>query len=105
MSDLTAEEQNNVRTAIRFLRLRVGTWAPLAKVLHVQEDTIWRVVTGRRPVSASVAMRVARFMGASHDSLLAGTHLPVGTCRFCGHPPAEEEESAGARTGGVAAKG
>ena len=34
MSDLTAKEQKAVRTALRFLRLRVGAWGPLAKALR-----------------------------------------------------------------------
>ena len=32
-ADLTAEEAQHVRAALRFLRTRCGTWATLAKVL------------------------------------------------------------------------
>lgn len=35
MSDLTSQEQVNVRTALRFLRARRGGWVPVAKVLRL----------------------------------------------------------------------
>ena len=46
MSDLTAKEQKAVRTALKVLRLRVGTWAPLAKALRYEWDSIQKVATG-----------------------------------------------------------
>lgn len=36
MNALTTKEQKAVRTALRFLRLRVGAWGPLAKALVSQ---------------------------------------------------------------------
>lgn len=48
MSDLTAKEQKAVRTALRFLRLRVGAWGPLAKALRYEWDSIQKVATGKR---------------------------------------------------------
>lgn len=46
MSDLTAKEQKAVRTVLRFLRLRVGAWAPLAKALRYEVDSVQKVATG-----------------------------------------------------------
>jgi transposase len=42
MNDLTTKEQKAVRTALRFLRLRVGAWGPLAKALRYEWDSIQR---------------------------------------------------------------
>jgi len=67
MSDLTAKEQDNVRAAIRFIHARCGTWVNAAKV------------------SASTAVRVARFAGVTVDDVLTGKYPPAGTCPHCGH--------------------
>lgn len=85
MSDLDEKEQRHVRTALRYLRLRVGAWGPVAKVLRYQYDSIEKVVNGRRPVTPTLAIRVARLANVGIDDLLAGRHLP-GACPHCGHP-------------------
>ena len=87
MSDLTAKEQTAVRTALRFLRLRVGAWAPLAKALRYEWDSIQKVATGKKPVTPALALRVARFAGVGMDELLAGRWLSARVCPHCGHPP------------------
>ena len=87
MSDLTAKEQRAVRTALRFLRLRVGAWAPLAKALRYEYDSIQKVATGRKAVTPALALRVARFAGIPVDELLAGQWLSPRVCPHCGHPP------------------
>jgi len=60
-SDLTNKEQRAVRTALRFLRLRVGSWAPLAKALRYEYDSVQKVAAGRKAVTPALALRVARF--------------------------------------------
>ena len=87
MSDLSAKEQRAVRTALRFLRLRVGAWAPLAKALRCEPDTIHKVAAGRRGVTPALALRVARLAGVPMEELLAGQWLSPRTCPHCGHPP------------------
>jgi hypothetical protein len=87
MSDLTTKEQKAVRTALRFLRLRVGAWGPLAKALRYQWDSIQKVATGKKPVTPALALRVARFAGVGMDELLAGRWLSARVCPHCGHPP------------------
>jgi plasmid maintenance system antidote protein VapI len=89
MKDLTAQEQTNVRTALRYLRRRSGRWAVLAKALSMDDDSISKVLRGARPVTPRLAFRVARLTGASVDAVLAGRAVPPGTCPHCGHPPAE----------------
>lgn len=86
MSDLTAEEQTNVRTAIKFLRTRCGGWKALAKALRFRQNTLAHVASGR-VVSATVAIRVARFAEVGVDELLAGRFPASGTCPHCGHCP------------------
>ena len=88
MSDLTAKEQRSVRTTLLFLRVRAGgAWEPVAKALHVEEDTIAKVAHGKRPVTARLAIRVARLIDVGGDDLLAGTHMSSRVCPHCGHPP------------------
>jgi hypothetical protein len=82
VSDLTAEEEKNVRTAVRFLKSRVGTWATLAKVLRVCPKTV------ERSVSPMTAFRVAKFAGVGVDDVLTGRFPAPGTCPHCGHKAA-----------------
>lgn len=86
MADLTLTEQKHVRTALRHLRVQAGAWQMVADGVHAAYDTIEKVVNGRRGVSASLALRVARFCGVSLDDLLEGRYLP-GACPHCGHLP------------------
>ena len=79
MSDLTADEQRNVRAALRFLRVRCGGAELLAKSLRVDRRTL------NRPPSASIAIRVARLAGIGVDDVLMGKFPPVGVCPHCGH--------------------
>ena len=92
-ADLTVQEQDCVRVALRFLRIRIGGWEQLSKVLGFKETTLTNVTRGRT-ASASLAFRIARFVGVGVDNLLAGKFPPSGTCPYCGHcaestPPAE----------------
>jgi hypothetical protein len=88
MSDFTSKEQCAVRTTLLFLRVRAGgAWEPIAKALHVEEDTIAKVAHGRRPVTARLAVRVARLIEVGIDDLLAGRHMSSRVCPHCGHPP------------------
>lgn len=88
MNELTSKEQRAVRTTLLFLRVRAGgTWEPVAKALHVEEDTIAKVAHGRRAVTARLAIRVARLIEVGVDELLAGTHMSSRVCPHCGHPP------------------
>ncbi len=86
MNDETTREQKAVRTALRFLRLRVGAWGPLAKALRYEWDSIQKVATGRRTVTPALALRVARVAGIGMDELLAGQWLSPRVCPHCGAP-------------------
>ncbi len=84
MSDLSLTEQKHVRTALRYLRRRIGTWAPVAEALRVAPATMEKVVNERRAVTASLAFRVARLAGVPIDDVLEGRYLP-GACPRCGY--------------------
>lgn len=90
-SDLTPAEQTNVRTALKFLRTRCGSWATLAKVLAFSEPMLTDVANRRATVSASMAFRVARLAKVSVDDVIAGRFPAEGTCPHCGHRPTDGE--------------
>lgn len=85
MSDLTLNEQKYVRTALRYLHNRIGTWAAVARGLRIAPKTLDGMLY-EREVTAGLALRVARLLGVSMDSLLAGQVLP-DACPHCGHLP------------------
>jgi hypothetical protein len=79
-------EQENVRSLIRVLRLRLGNWTSVERALPLSHGMRVDVMAGRYEVSASVAFRVAKVFDVSLYHVLAGTALPPGTCRHCGRP-------------------
>lgn len=84
MSDLTAAEQTNVRTALRFLRARCGSWENVSRALKFGNSTVGNIIAGRA-VSPVVAFRVARLAKVGVDDVLAGRFPAPGTCPHCGH--------------------
>ncbi len=88
--DLSLEEQEHVRNAIAFLRIKLEGWGPLAKMLHFDSTTLIHVVNERRAVCASMAFRVARFVGVGIDDLLAGKWPEAGMCPRCGYKDKRE---------------
>ena len=86
-SDLRVEEQQRVRVALRYLRVRFGGWASLTKALKFKGSTLGNVANAHKQVSASMAVRVARLVNVGVDQLLAGAFPPAGSCPLCGHGP------------------
>ena len=84
--DLTAEEQEHVRAALRFLRTRHGSLEELAKALLYKHRALENMAYGGRP-SAGLAVRLARLAGAPVDDVLGGRYPPPGTCPHCGRGP------------------
>jgi len=77
-----------VRTAIRFLRFKVGGWQPLADALGMKVDSLVKVVNARgRDVTARLAYSVARLTDVSIDDLLSGALLSPRACPHCGRAP------------------
>jgi hypothetical protein len=84
-ADLSTEEQEHVRAAMRFLRVRCGGWTQLATALRFKCHTVTDAGLGHGPVSASMAFRVARLAAVTVDDVLAGKYPPAGACAHCGH--------------------
>ena len=83
-SDLSSAEQEHVRTLLRVLRARLGTWRNVERALPLAHAALCNAMAGRRAVSALIAFRVARAFDAPISAVLAGAALPPGTCRHCG---------------------
>lgn len=83
---LDPEEQDRVRTALKFLRIQTGSWAALAKILRFSETTLQHQTKLKNPkrVSETVAFRVAKLAGVSMDALLRGEYPAKGACPYCG---------------------
>jgi hypothetical protein len=82
---LTTKEQTNARAALRFLRARCGTWAIVAKALHLGESSVANLAGGHKPVTPEVVFRIARFARVGVDDVLIGKFPEPGTCPHCGH--------------------
>jgi transcriptional regulator with XRE-family HTH domain len=89
---LDGKEQKHVRTALRFLRYKVGGWQPLADALGMKADSISKVLRGGRDVTAKLAYSVARLTDVSIDDLLSGILLSPRTCPHCGRAPDFEDD-------------
>jgi hypothetical protein len=89
--NLTIEEQKNIRTAILFLRNKVGGLKPLSKVLGFEARTLMNVTMGRA-TSPTMAFRIARFAKVGVDDVLTGRFPAPGTCPYCGHVPAKGDD-------------
>jgi hypothetical protein len=84
VSDLTKEEQDHVREALRFLHIRFGTNKLLGKALHCKKDSIQQLVMGKYAVSANMAFKVSLLAAVSFDDVTSGRWLVKGMCPHCG---------------------
>ena len=82
-TDLTPQEQVNVRVALKFLRTRHGSWWRLAKAIDAKWKTL-RDRAGGRTVSGGLALRVARAAGVPVERVLSGVWPKAGACPHCG---------------------
>ena len=83
-SDLSVTEQTSVRTALKFLRLRCGTWTAVSKALRLGKNTAAAIASGQT-VTPLVAFRVAKLAKVGVDDVLTGRFPAPGTCPNCGH--------------------
>jgi hypothetical protein len=97
--DFTVKEVTHVRAALRFLRLRCGTWAILANALRLKDSTLVNIAGGHKPVTATVLVRIAKFARVGVDDVLTGKFPAPGTCPHCGNVKEDEV------TNGVPARG
>jgi hypothetical protein len=85
-NDLDKKEQDHVRAALHYLRIQMGGLKPVAAALRADYGGLQKIAGGRVGVSASLALRVARFLDVPFDDLLLGRYQP-GACPKCGHKP------------------
>ena len=83
-SDLTPEEQARAKVAIRFLAKRHGSALKLAQAMRANLETVRSAMSKRGPVSAGIALRVARAAGVPLEDVLAGRWPVEGACPHCG---------------------
>jgi hypothetical protein len=81
--DITREEQENVRRALRFLAQRMGDWRKLADAMGTSKATVYAAAKGRA-VSAGMAIRAARVAWEPVENVLSGAWPCAGTCPICG---------------------
>jgi hypothetical protein len=82
-SDLTPEEQANVRRALRFLSVRLGGWAKLAEAMGAKQATLEQAVSRHRHPSAGMAIRAARLANVAVEAILGGGWPESGRCAHC----------------------
>ena len=82
---LTAKEQAHVRLAIRYLRVRLGSWVAVARAVRIKRATVRRVRDGGK-VRPYLAARVARAVAVRVEDLTAGKYLGHDPCPNCGCP-------------------
>ena len=87
MTDLTPEEQTNVRAAMKFLVVRFGTIAMMADALKFKRDTLRHSMDGRFSVSVDMAFRISRLACVPFDDVTSGRYPVPGTCPHCGRGP------------------
>lgn len=83
--DLTPEEQDHVRLALRFLHRRAGGWRVLSHAIGFARHSLTKVRGGEKGVSPRMLIRVAKLAGVPVDDILTGKFPPQGTCPNCGH--------------------
>lgn len=82
--DLTPEETANVRRALRFLRVRVGTAAKLGAAIGVPHKQIDKLCSRKGRPGVGMALRVARAAHVNVEDVLGGAWPPEGACPHCG---------------------
>ncbi len=84
MHGLTDKEQENVRLALRFLRVKIGTWESVAAALGTSALII-RTALSSGIVTPAMTFCVAGVAGVAVDDVLKGKFVPKGTCPQCGY--------------------
>jgi hypothetical protein len=82
---LTDEEEANVRSALRVLQARLGSWPAVADALESRHTMVTKQMNGHRHIGAGTALRVARLLGTAVEGVLGG-EAPPGACSACGRP-------------------
>lgn len=79
----TLAETQRLRAALRHARTLFGTWACAAAAMYVREETVTAAASGRKVLSAELAVRLAKALGKPLDALLSPP-TDAGRCPTCG---------------------
>jgi hypothetical protein len=79
----TDEEQKRLRSALKTARGLMGSWSCLASAMYVDSKTIITAANGHRPVTAGMAIRLAKALGKPLESLYAPPS-DATRCAACG---------------------
>lgn len=96
MTDFSQVEQRHIQDALRYLRRRLGTTNAVAKEIGYTEQAVGYAINGRYPITAKMALRVARLAGVTIDNLVIGKFRRPDACPNCGHiitQPSTEQAS------------
>jgi len=83
-TSLTYAERVNTAAALRFLRLRFGTWQALAEALGVKHETAASYACRPKCIGPGMVLRIASVAGVRVDDVLSGAFPAPGTCPTCG---------------------
>lgn len=92
--DLTADEQAHVRNALQFLRLKLGSWKSVTRLLQFDHSTVMQAANGKQTITAALAFRLARVLNVSIDALITGRFPEPGMCPRCGYQDSRRAVSA-----------
>lgn len=81
---LTPEERANTKRALAFLRTRAGSWRALAVAIGQPFSRMAKAVQKGRPVTARMAILVARYAKVPIEDVLSGAWPVAGVCPHCG---------------------
>lgn len=82
---LTKQESSRVRVVMRTLRHGHGGWDVIAQMTGYTVKTLQcAAYHSNRPVSASLALQIAKIAGVPLEHLMSGKPREVGACPTCG---------------------
>lgn len=83
-SPLTAAQQTKVKAAIRNLRIAYGGWGPLAEVMGLPYNQVYRLVRPKHKISGDTLLRTCKAGALSVDAMLNEPLTNTGRCASCG---------------------
>jgi hypothetical protein len=84
--DLSLPERIAIRTALRYLRARCGTWEQTSKLLRFKPRTLCLVAGGKKTATVTMALRIAKAAKVTVDDVLGGRFPGHRACPHCGLP-------------------
>lgn len=88
---LSPEEQECVRVALRVLGVRYGSLTKLAGRMGVHPKAVHRAASERGKPTIGMALEAARVAGVPVDDILSGAFPEAGACPLCGRRPPDDD--------------